>query len=222
DWLPVQVDPAKLESGVDNSLPVAAVTISTGYWMDDLVWSPDASQIASGAEWRSEGGVVPFDLWQIDSGEKTAHFDEVAWAETIGWQEDTPFIISRDIGARDAEPRILAVSVDDSLKARLRFSAEQDIHWFDIVDVHGDSVVSLPDFVEDWRVSASFSPDGVYLAVSSASNSVKILDTRTGDVIAELPRIHSNAVAFSPDGLWLAVAQGTVIQIYSVADLLEG
>jgi WD40 repeat protein len=190
-----------------------------GDWIEDLVWSPDSTQIASGGDWRSEASTVPFEVWEVDTGAQVAALEDVSWEETIGWQDGVPLIIPRTVDARDAEPRTLTVSADGRRMAQIR---HEDGSWLDLLDVDGSNPVSLHDFVIDWRLSASFSPDGRYLAVSSASNSVKILDAQTGEVIAELPLIYSKAVAFSPDGLWLAVAESTAIQIYAVEELLDG
>lgn len=217
EWLPPQVNPASLAPGEDRSRLVPITTIDAGDWIDDLVWSPDASQIASGGDWRLEGEAVPFVVWQLETGAPVSRLEPVSWEETVGWEDGVPQIIPRHVDARDSEPRTLTVSADGTRSVQIRHS---DGIWLDLVDADGNRTVSLPDFVNDWRLSGSFSPDGRYLAISSASNTVKILDAQTGDVVAELPLIYSKAVAFSPDGVWLAVAEGTVIQIYAVEDIL--
>src|SRR5262249_2012907 len=53
--------------------------------------------------------------------------------------------------------------------------------------------------------SSSVSPDGCWKATSQVIDSVKVHDTRTGELVAELPTHGPTETAFSPDGRWLLV-----------------
>jgi WD40 repeat protein len=189
--------------------------------MAALVWSPDASQIASGsARWFPESPVT-FDVWQIDDGAHVQRFDEVEWEEIIGWHNGIPRVVSREVGAPNATSLVLAVSADGTRIAQWRRETDDEYtQWFEILDADGNLIWSLRNFMQAWHASADFSLDGHYLAVSSASDDVAILDAQTGEIIAQLPLIPSNAVAFSPDGTQLAVAEGYAIQIYTVEALM--
>jgi WD40 repeat protein len=144
----------------------------------------------------------------------------VEWEEIIGWHNGIPRVVSREISAPNFDPLVLAVSADGTRIAQWRRETDAITQWFELLDTAGNPIWSLQNFIQPSHASASFSPDGHHLAVSSSSDDVAILDAQTGEIIAQLPLIRSNAVAFSPDGTQLAVAEGYAIQIYTVEALL--
>lgn len=216
-WLPPQVD--ALATGHNNRPVQPVITIPVGVWLDELVWSPDGTQIASGEFLRWVGQTVPFDVWAVGTGEKVAHFAEVFWDETIAWQGDPliPEIILRDTEMPFSFHRILATSPDGTLTARVSLN-----DWFvgplKLTDAN-DEILYQDEGLSN-HASASFSPDGRYLVYGSLHSPVRILDLATMAIVASLPTTHSSAIRFSPDGAQLAVAAGTVIQIFNVEDLL--
>ncbi|GIK67242.1 MAG: hypothetical protein BroJett018_50360 [Chloroflexota bacterium] len=222
NWLPPQVDPTTLAPGHDNTPIEPTARIPVGHWTDEIIWSPDMSQIAVGHDWRSVGETVPFDVWRVADGTQVATFEAVTPKETIEWVGDQPQVVALTPHPLAAEFGLITVAPDGSQFAR--YWAEEPPYTvrLELADAQGQVLMTRDDVLtSDWHASLSYSPDSRYLAVSSNQSPVRILDTATGEVVAELPMLHSGAVAFSPDGTLLAVAYSTEIWIYAVADILK-
>lgn len=221
NWLPPQVDPTTLAPGHDNTPIEPTVRIPVGHWTDEIIWSPDLSQVAVGHDWRSYGETVPFDVWRVADGTQVAAFEAVTPKETIEWVGDQPQVVALTPHPLAAEFGQITVAPDGSQFARYRLDEPPYTVTLELADAEGNSLLTRDDVLtSDWHVGLGYSPDSRYLAVSSNQSPVRILDTATGEVVAELPMLHSGAVAFSPDGTFLAVAYATEIWIYAVGDIL--
>lgn len=222
NWLPSQVDPTTLAPGHDNTPIEPTARIPVGHWTDEIIWSPDMSQVAVGHDWRSYGETVPFDVWRVADGTQVEAFEAVTPNETIQWTGDQPQVVALTPHPLAAEFGLITVAPDGSQFTRYRVDEPPYTVTLELADAQGNVLMTRDDVLtSDWHVGLGYSPDSRYLVVSSNQSPVRILDTATGEVIAELPMLYSGAVAFSPDGTLLAVAHSTEIWIYRVADILK-
>ncbi|MBZ0314815.1 MAG: WD40 repeat domain-containing protein [Anaerolineae bacterium] len=221
-WLPPQVDPTTLAPGHDNTPIEPTARLPVGHWTDEIIWSPDLSQVAVGHDWRSYGETVPFDVWRVTDGTQVEAFETVTPKETIEWVGDQPQVVALTPHPLAVEFGLITVAPDGSQFARYWAEEPPYTVYLELADAQGNILFTLEDVLtSEWHASLNYSPDSRYLAVSSNQSPVRLLDTTTGEVVAELPMLYSGAVAFSPDGTFLAVAYSTEIWIYRVADILN-
>ncbi|HVN56399.1 MAG TPA: hypothetical protein VMT46_18880 [Anaerolineaceae bacterium] len=89
-------------------------------------------------------------------------------------------------------------------------------------DLAGGSLKrSLNASTESWIDSVAYSPDGRYLAASSADGILWLWNTSDGGVVAKLPvetNGHTGQLAFTPDGRTLALAVDSAVYTWPVVN----
>lgn len=216
DWLPSAVELDALPATISDDAPIPVQRLMSYEWSFYVEWSPDGQQLAS--------GLGPFDfgdiwIWNLVSGQGELHFEQVDWLAHVEWQrmangEYTPYLDENEILRDTRFDNALAISTDERWVVA-RNSERQNA----IIEVESGKELVVIGQVGS-VVSASFSPDGQFLAIGFFSDSPVIYDTQTWKIVGRLP-YTGNAVAFSPDSQYLAVGVSWDVEIWRVSDLIE-
>lgn len=73
--------------------------------------------------------------------------------------------------------------------------------------------------------TVKYSLDGTYIAVGSTNGAMLLLDSETGNILANLPAERPYEIFFSPDGRYIAAHDSvtqTRVSVWSVSSLLDG
>jgi len=172
-----------------------------------VAFSPDGRQVATGSADRT------IRIWDVSSAQNlftlAGHDDVVYQVEFAGdgsrlasasW-DNTAMVwdvssIQHDgaVFAADFSPDGRHVAVASGVEAVTR--------------PIGSGTDSLVLYHGDWVYDVAYSPDSSRLATAGADGAVRVYDTQTGDVVADVPG-HARMIwslAFSPDGTRLATA----------------
>lgn len=226
DWLPPQVDPARLAPGTDPVPQPALVTVLHGdHWAWYLSWSPDSTHLLAGRDPHEShdperGGPGKSTLWNVTSGERVSTFPLIDWNEDVQWLTTSgPDYILRFVTLDNVYGlNYLAISPDGS----------QKVITDAVIDNETGAALHVFEghLAPGWYppVTVDYNADGSWLAtpLQAGSNSrLVIWDTTTWEEITAIPGTFQ-AVAFSPDGQWLAASSSWNISIWAVADLIAG
>ena len=217
-WLPSQVNLSMLPSAEEKPLfPSPTKTLEGKDWTFAIAWKPDGKELlSSGDGWLNSMEDVT--RWDLVSGQGTVAFS-ASGKQYIGWTKDdngtyAPAPVSR-LNVSGWEPGdLLAVSPDGKrvvTRGYPFFSGVYDATTRELIAAIIDGSIGC--------YSASFSPDGRYLAVGNPYFRTSIIDTRTWQHLFTFPD-PTPAVAFSPDGQYIATSSSWNIQIWRVADLI--
>lgn len=220
DWLPAQVDPSVLPLLTSPLAPTPVHIASLNYWIPYVSWSPDSTQLAvTTGNLFNDGERWPLWQWDVAADEMRPLSTDMTNTDYVAWETDaagvaTPTVLPREVTTLPSGELLLS---DPSPDGRY-LVVNADLPKVITVET-GEAVATLSGG-RGAVMSASFSPDGRWLAVGSPYDDLKIWDTTTWQVVVQL-HSASPAVAFSPDGQWLAASYAWDVHIYAVSDLMQ-
>ncbi|MEP7288486.1 MAG: hypothetical protein ABI947_22265 [Chloroflexota bacterium] len=221
NWLPDQVNPSMLPTPQKQALfPKPNQSLYGTDWSFQLVWSPDSKNLLSsgGGETNSNTSIL---MWNIATGKSTVAFPQSADNSIPIWGKNEagnylPKVVTNKISPWDSR-RILATSPNGRQIVVDNTLADPYSSVYDAVSYK--LIYRLEPKFQD-IYSASYSPDGQYLAIGSPFYPAQIWDTTTWQIVATL-RDPAPAVAFSPDGHYLAASNSWNIDIWNLKDVLR-
>lgn len=215
NWLPTEVDVNVLPVAVPDFTIDPALLLVGNDWSFLLEWSPDGQQLASGLGVYDFGDIW---IWQLSTGYGELQFTDVDWLEEVEWQvsangEYIPSLAENEVRTDGRFRLPLALSVNQKWVV-----ASNEARQMVVIDVEDSNELVVIGEIGS-VTSASFSPSSDLLAVGYLSSPAVIYDTRTWEIIGQLP-YTGTGVAFSPDSQYLAVGVSWDVEIWRVSDLI--